>query len=185
MTTMATVDVPAAEGRDRLDELRMSAKGWHGVQLAVFGFIGLCGALRTGGGTEPTWLQQLAGAMILLALALSCAATALVAGAAWPVYGAASPGSVGDEVSRTGRRLRSGIVLTFVAVVVLALATSSSWWPSTAERNRVTVATSAGSLCGQLLESDPGTVAVEVSGRTVVLPLSDVRQVVPTTSCPD
>ena len=37
-----------AEVGDRLTELRNSARGWHGVQLAVLGFIGLCGVLQSG-----------------------------------------------------------------------------------------------------------------------------------------
>jgi hypothetical protein len=33
-------------GDGRLAELRTSARGWHGVQLAVLGFIGLCAVLQ-------------------------------------------------------------------------------------------------------------------------------------------
>ena len=47
----------------RIAELRGSARGWHGVQLAVLGFIGLCGVLREGAGSgEPHWLQVLSRA---------------------------------------------------------------------------------------------------------------------------
>jgi hypothetical protein len=117
----------------RLTELRSSARGWHGVQLAVLGFIGLCGVLQgTAGEDNPRWLQILAGWFVLLALVLSCVATALVASAAWPVYGSTrvDQPDVGDEkeIRRTAYRLRAGIAITFVAVTVLAVAATSSWW---------------------------------------------------------
>ena len=74
-----------AGGTDRLAELRTSARGWHGVQLAVLGFIGLCGVLQREGTGTPGWLQITTGILILVALALACVATVLVATAAWPV----------------------------------------------------------------------------------------------------
>ena len=132
---MSTVADGEVAGRGDLDELRTSARGWHGVQLAVLGFIGLCGALQSGAAsTEPRWLQVLAAVLVLAALAIACLATVLVAGAAWPVGGwrrtATADDGSGEEVQRGGRHLRTGIVLTFVAVGLVALATSSSWWPT-------------------------------------------------------
>ena len=52
---------------DRLAELRGSAKGWHGIQLAALGFIGLCGVIQTGDSTDPRSLQVLAGILVLVA----------------------------------------------------------------------------------------------------------------------
>lgn len=186
MTTLSPAAV-AAEAPTHLDELRTSARGWHGVQLGVLGFIGLCGALKgSGGSDDPTWLQQLAGVLVLVSLALACAATVLVATAAWPVYGSARPAmSAEEEVHRTGRHLRAGIVLTFVAVMVLAVATSSSWWPSNRGKgDLVELSTAGGSVCGTLLESEPGTVAVEASGQRFVVPAGEVVSLLPTASCP-
>jgi uncharacterized protein involved in cysteine biosynthesis len=71
-----------------LEELRASARGWHGVQLAVIGFIGLCGVLKGGRPDNPMWLQVLSVVLIFVALALACAATYLVARVAGPLYGA-------------------------------------------------------------------------------------------------
>lgn len=181
-----------------LAELRTSARGWHGAQLAVLGFIGLCGVLQgDGGDSKPGWLQDLAGLLVLLALALACTATALVASAAWPVYGGkpSSPGTAA-ELQRSGRRLRSGLVLTFVAVTVLAVATSSAWWPaqeSTAGGSAagavgsstalVEVTTDGGTACGTLAPADPGTLVVVVGGQRFVLALTDVRSVRPADAC--
>ena len=120
------------QSSSRIATLRASARGWHGVQLAVLGFIGLCGVLqRDAGAGNPHWLQLLAGLLVLGAFGLACVATVLVALAAWPVYAPRPHDADEDtEVTSTSRRLRTGITLTYVAVAILALATSSSWWPS-------------------------------------------------------
>jgi lysylphosphatidylglycerol synthetase-like protein (DUF2156 family) len=174
----------------RIGELRASARGWHGVQLAVLGFIGLCGVLqKNAGSSKPDWLQALAGLLALVAFAVACVATVLVALAAWPVY-AAHPGTQDEEseVAGTSRRLRTGITLTYVAVAVLALAASSGWWPAGSGGSQagsaVEVNTRAGALCGALAApSQPGTLAVSSQGRVVELALSDVESLKPVESC--
>src|SRR6478752_9396323 len=95
----------------RIQELRTSARGWHGVQLAVLGFIGLCGVLQQDAGSgKPHWLQVLAGLLALAAFGIACLATVLVALAAWPVY-AARPTTADEDrdVASTSKRLRAGI----------------------------------------------------------------------------
>jgi hypothetical protein len=176
----------------RLVELRASAKGWHGVQLGVLGFIGLCGVLQGAAGEHgPHWLQVLAGVLVLLALALACTATALVATAAWPVHeledGAAAGISVDQLLHHTARRLRLGITITFLAVVVLAVGATSSWWPenesSSGGASLVEVTTDQGAACGSLQDADPGTVAVESGGQRVVVATGDVVRLRPVTAC--
>ena len=177
-------------GTSRIAELRVSARGWHGVQLAVLGFIGLCGVLEQGAGDDnPGWLQWLAGLLVLAAFALACAATVLVALAAWPVYGPAADTAGADgEVARTSGRLRTGITLTFVAVAMLALAASSAWWPNGTDggksRTAVEVRTGAGQVCGELGEpSTQGVLAIATGGRLVELPLGEVISVQPVDGC--
>ena len=174
----------------RIQELRSSARGWHGVQLAVLGFIGLCGVLQQDVGSgKPHWLQVLAGLLALLALGIACLATLLVALAAWPVY-APRPGAADDDgqVAGTSRRLRAGITLTYVAVAVIALATSSGWWPTETSSGQhpsaVEVTTQAGQVCGDLTSS-PGTgaLALTVGGRVVEVALSDVVALRPVDAC--
>ena len=114
---------------DRLTELRVSARGWHGVQLAVIGFIGLCGVLQGGRPDNPMWLQVFAGIAALAALAIACLATLLVALVAWPLYGGRQASDDAAELERDGRRLKQGLVLTFLALALLALGTASGWWP--------------------------------------------------------
>lgn len=174
-----TLDVRAAALAEQ-ERLRTSARGWHGVQLAVLGFIGLCGALHDAAGAPgPEWVQRLAAVLVLVALALACVATALVAGEAWPVRS----GAEGGSRHQVGH-LRLGIALTFVAVGLAALATSSSWWPAgDADSGLVAVSTDQGTFCGRLLDSADGAVVVDVSGQRLAVPLGRVTGLAPATTC--
>jgi hypothetical protein len=183
-------DPDAEPGPGRLAALRASARGWHGVQLAVIGFIGLCGVLQGGRPDNPMWLQVFAGVLALAALALACVATVLVALVAWPLYGGREP-AVSDETAeleRDGRRLKRGLVLTFAALAVLALGTATGWWPQdegdAGGGGLVAVeATTGQRWCGALDEAGPGSLRVSVDGNPVVVPLQDVAAVGPVDSC--
>jgi hypothetical protein len=178
-------------GDDRLAELRTSARGWHGVQLAVLGFIGLCGVLQ--GQTDfpaPHWLQVVSGLLVVVSLVLACVATAMVAAAAWPVSGwrtaGGSAGSDDAELEEGGRRLRHGVRITFVAVATLSLAAMSSWWPSEdagAAPAAVSVSTGSGSVCGEIEAASPGVLAVQTSTQRVVLRLDSVVAISPVDDC--
>jgi type IV secretory pathway VirB2 component (pilin) len=189
MTTLAGTDLPDAQD---LAELRTSARGWHGVQLAVLGFIGLCGALQGGGSDgRPGWVQDLSFVLVLVALVLACSATVLVASAAWPVYGgsghpAESPSA---ELRHTGHRLRTGIAVTFVAVACLAVATSAAWWPTggpaaVASAGLVEVRTGTGVACGVVRPADPGNLALDVDGQVLTVALSDLVSLRQVDHCP-
>ena len=169
-----------------LAELRTSARGWHGVQLAVLGFIGLCGVLKGSDSSLPHWLEVLAGWLVLVALAVACLATVLVAFAAWPVYAMAPQPDDTNEIRRTVGRLRMGIALTFVAVALTALATTSQWWPTEAESAAsalVAVSTADGEVCGELEQMDSSTITLNSDGETVSIGLSDVVSLQSVSSC--
>jgi len=174
----------------RLKALRVSARGWHGVQLAVIGFIGLCGVLQGGRPDNPWWLQAFAGIMALVALALALVATFLVALVAWPLYGARER-AVPDETAeleREGRRIKLGLALTFAAVAALALGSASGWWPqdeSDAGADELVAVQDANGdrWCGALDDASPGNVSVSVDGDPVVVALRDVVAVGPVDSC--
>jgi hypothetical protein len=173
----------------RLAELRTSARGWHGVQLAVLGFIGLCGVLKPAARSAPYWLQVLSAVLILGALVLACLATFLVGRAAWPLYGrGAVPADDPAEADRAARSLRTGLLLTFVAVGLSALAALSAWWPVNAGATATAssaVAVQAGtqSWCGRLADSNPGTVRIETGGQLVEVPLSSVTAIRAVSGC--
>jgi hypothetical protein len=168
----------------RLAELRTSARGWHGVQLAVIGFIGLCGVLQGGRPDNPKWLQVWAGLLAITALVLACIATFLVARVAWPLYG--GRGVVEDDAAleRDGRRIKQGLFLTFASVAVLALGTATGWWPQDETKALVTVEVANGAiLCGELGEAGAGQLAVTFDGRRVALSLQDVSAIRSVSSC--
>ena len=169
---------------DRLAELRTSARGWHGVQLAVLGFIGLCGVL-TGDSAAPGWFEWLSMTLALTALACACLATFLVGAAAWPLYGARAPAQdPAGELEKTSRRVTSGLALTFVAVILLALATASSWWPDDDGSGSVRVQTASGqTACGELTSAQTGTLALTSGGRSVAVPLEQIAAVAPADGC--
>lgn len=171
----------------RIAELRTSARGWHGVQLAVLGFIGLCGVLQRGHEDLPRWLQVLAAVLVLIALAVACVATVLVALAAWPVYAKAPQSDDQVEVRRTVGRLRIGIALTFVAVALTALATTSQWWPTKAESGSsaalVDVTTASGEVCGELQQIDTSGITLNADGQNVSFAFGEIVSLQSVTAC--
>jgi hypothetical protein len=176
---------------DRLAELRGSAKGWHGIQLAALGFIGLCGVIQTGDASEPWALQVLAGILVLVAFALACAGIYLVGRAAWPLYRGEDPATAGDDaaaIELTSRQLTRGLLMTFLSIAALALATAASWWPEEesggAGASAVQVLTDDGrTACGELAGSQPGTLRVVADAQPVVLSLDAIASVAPVDSC--
>jgi hypothetical protein len=183
---MATEQTPGAVA-SRLEELRGSAKGWHGVQLAVLGFIGFCGVLKGEGSTAPQWMEALAGILVLVSLAVALYATYLVGRAAWPLYGARGTERSDDatEVARTSRRLTRGLALTFTAIALLALAGTASWWPSRGGAS-ATVELQSGdaSVCGTLATaSRPDAVRVETDQQPVEVPVSQLSALRPVDGC--
>jgi protein-S-isoprenylcysteine O-methyltransferase Ste14 len=172
MAAIETVD-PAPDG---FAATRDSARGWHQIQIAVLGFVGLCGVLQHGRPGNPKWLQTLAALFIFSALVTALAAVFIVGRVAWPPAGA---------TPRPARQLRTGILLTFVAVGLLALGTSSMWWPEGTESGgQVQVRASDGQTwCGRLIEAREGAVAVQTERGSVILALADVSGLSPVDAC--
>lgn len=174
------------QGRVRAPEdLSTAAKGWHGVQLAVLGFVGLCGVLKDSGPAGvPRDVQAAAGLLALSALAVACCAVFLVSLAAWPLYRTAARPA---DPRRASRALRTGIALTFTAVALLALSAAASWWPVSAEgdalRVPVRVSTGVGTVCGPLRESGDGFLNVLVDDRVAAVPLGEITTMRPVPSC--
>lgn len=103
----------ALEGEAPLANLRSSARGWHGIQLAVLGFIGLCGVIQGNGKENPDWVSETAAVLVVGSLVLSCLAVGVVGTVAWPVDGSRG-GDEGSLLVQGSRRLRGGIALTFL-----------------------------------------------------------------------
>ncbi len=186
-------DAPPGSGQDRLSELRASAKGWHGVQMAVLGFIGLCGVLQRDAGDDPSWLQIWALVLPVAALATALYAIVLVGRAAWPLYGPQPelPSEADDDYARrvrsASKQLSRGLALTFVSVALLALGTGSSWWPSdepASSGGLVEVQAHNGqTVCGALGEGSGGELQVVSASGAVTVSLQAVSSLRPVGSC--
>jgi len=178
---------------DRLAELRGSAKGWHGIQLAALGFIGLCGVIQTGDASDPWALQVLSAILVLVAFCLACGGIYLVGRAAWPLYGSEPERAAGDDaaaIELTSRQLTRGLLMTFLSIAALALATAASWWPKDESdaggaATTVQVQTDDGrTACGELAgSSQPGTLRVVTDAQPVVLALDALASVTPVGGC--
>jgi hypothetical protein len=179
------LDEPATREETSLGALRASARGWQGIQVAVLGFIGLCGVLTDAGPSTPRAIQVLAGLLALLALALACVGTFLVGRTAWPLYrGAAAGGEGAGELRRAGRALSAGLVLTFAAVALTALSAASGWWPSEESGGAAVEARAGGQTwCGTLAEAQPGDVRLRLDAREVDIPLGALSALRPVDGC--
>lgn len=158
------------------------------MQLAVIGFVGLCGVLKRDSDNVPGWLEILAGILVLAALVLSCLATYLVGRAAWPLYGAKDRSRAPDdagELERTSHRLTRGLALTFLAVALLALASAASWWPSGGDGSAESVEVQAQgqSWCGRLGDAPSGAVTVLTGGQSIQVPIETLTAVRSVASC--
>src|SRR5204862_4497614 len=73
----------------RQEELSATARGWHTIQMAVLGFIGICGVLRTTGSSPaPRAVGWLAAALAVAALVMACLAVFTVGRVAYQVTAA-------------------------------------------------------------------------------------------------
>jgi hypothetical protein len=190
-----STDDPAPAADDRLADLRGSAKGWHGVQLAALGFIGLCGVIKPGDSPAPEGVQALSGILILVAFVAACLGIYAVGKAAWPIYGSGPVHVSGGDphaVERASRQLKRGLVLTFVSIALTALATTTSWWPTDegggdgggAGAAVEVQATGGQTICGELAEStEAGTLRLVKEGQPVSLQLGQVASVRPVDGC--
>ena len=188
-------DSAEAASHDRLAELRASAKGWQGIQLAALGFIGLCGVIETGDSTNPWALQVISGILILVSFVLACTGIYLVGRAAWPLYRAdpAAHATAHGEaaITATSGQLTRGLLMTFLSIAALALATAASWWPK--ERGgdggggaaQVELQTTNGrSACGTLADApQPGTLRAIAGEQPVDVALGALSSVTPVGGC--
>jgi hypothetical protein len=179
----ASVPRPAAASGDRLESLSASARGWHTIQMAVLGFIGICGILRTTSGSAPRAVQWLAGALAVAALAVACMAIFTVGRVAYPLSDALDRDRA---VAGGAARLRAGIRLTIVALILAVIAALSGWWPSpTSTPAAVAVTGTTGQAwCGPLVSGPAGAISVRTASGIITVPTQAIAQVSPVVRCP-
>jgi hypothetical protein len=172
---------PGAAPAGRLERLSSSARGWHTIQMAVLGFIGICGVLRTASSPAPHAIQVLAGVLAVAALAAACAAVFTVGRVAYPVTDAADGTSA---VPGAAARLRAGIRLTIVALILAVIAALSGWWPAASPAASVAVTTTTGEVwCGPLVSGLDGAVSVRTANRVIPVAVQAIARVRPVAQC--
>jgi hypothetical protein len=160
-----------------VNPLQESAREWQKIQVAVLGFVGVCGLMSAGKKAyRPVWVQDFGAFSALAALVLALLAVLIVASVAQPIT--LRPISA----PTASRRLTGGIVVTLVAVGLTALAALSWWWPqgdgsAPPSAPLLAVTTNVGPICGTLLESGPGTMDLETEGKHVTVPLSRLKSI--------
>ena len=177
---------PAAAPADRQAELSASARGWHTIQLAVLGFIGICGVLRTASSPAPSAVQWLAAALAVAALAVACLAIFIVGRVAYPVGDAADDASTLPSAAHAAARLRAGIRLTIVALILAVIAALPGWWPA-ASSSTIAVAvtgTTGQAWCGPLVNGPAGAISVRTGNGVITVPAQAIAQIRPVAQCP-
>jgi len=167
------------------DRLSASARGWHTIQMAVLGFIGICGVLRTSDSPAPRAVQWLAAALAVAALAAASLAIFSVGRVAYPVDDAADGASAVPSAGQAAARLRAGIRLTIVAVILAVIAALSGWWPAKASTASVAVTgTNGQAWCGPLVSGPAGAISVRTGNGVISVPAQGIAQVRPVAQCP-
>ena len=176
---------PAAAPADRLSELSASARGWHTIQLAVLGFIGICGVLRTASSPAPGAVQWLAAALAVAALAVACLAIFTVGRVAYPVGDATDDASAVPSAAHAATRLRAGIRLTIVALILIVIAALSGWWPAHSSTTAVAVTGTTGQAwCGPLVNGPAGAISVRTGNGVITVPAQAIAQIRSVAQCP-
>ena len=114
---------------DPMEQLSSSAKGWHTIQVAVLGFIGICGVLRTTSTSTPRAVQVAAAILAVSSLAIACVAIFTVGRVAYPLNASSDAGQRPKEVAEARQMLQRGIQLTVLALILIVIAALSGWWP--------------------------------------------------------
>ena len=176
---------PVAAPGDRLKELSASARGWHTIQMAVLGFIGICGVLRTADSPAPRAVQWLAAALAVAALAAASLAIFNVGRVAYPVSDAPDGAGPLPAAGRAASRLRAGIRLTVVAVILAVIAALSGWWPASSSSTAAVAVTSTNgqAWCGPLATGPAGAISVRTGNGVIIVPVAAVAQIRPVAQC--
>ena len=109
----------------------------------------------------------------------------LSAATAYPVGDAAGGAGALPSAGRAGARLRDGIRLTVVAVILAVIAALSGWWPATASTAAVAItATNGQAWCGPLVTGPAGVISVRTGNGLVQVPAQAIAQIRPVGQCP-
>jgi hypothetical protein len=89
-------------------------------------------------------------------------------------------------VPAAAARLRAGIRLTIVALILAVIAALSGWWPAAKASAAAAVAvtaTSGQAWCGPLASGPAGAVSVRTASGVITVPAQAIAQVRPVAQC--
>jgi hypothetical protein len=176
---------PSAAPDGRLDKLSTTARGWHTVQMAVLGFIGICGILHSSDGSAPRLVQVIAGILSAVAFGLALLSVLMVGRVAYPI----TPGTGDAGLARARGQLRNGIRTTVAALALIVLATLSGWWPhptdAAAGGASVAISDANGQTwCGSIVPGPDDAISLQTANGVVAVPAQMVAQLRAVTTCP-
>ena len=178
---------------DTMEGLAGSARGWQTIQLAVLGFVGICGVLRPTGSAAPASVQWLAAALAVVALAIACLALFTVGRVAYPINAGGSAGVNPHALAQARGRLHTGIRLTILALILIVTAALSGWWPhrtnaapgTPANAAAATVSANTGQTwCGPLTAGPADAINLRTAQGDIAVPLQTVTRLRPVANCP-
>ena len=104
---------------------------------------------------------------------------------AYPVGDVTDGASAVPGAAGAAARLRTGIRLTIVALILAVIAALSGWWPaaSTTVAVAVTATTSGQAWCGPLVSGPAGAISVRTTSGVVTVPAQAIAQVRPVAQC--
>ena len=108
---------------------------------------------------------MVAAILAVAALAVACAAIFSVGRVGYPIDVASNQGTEAPDLSHDRRRVRDGIRLTVLALILIVIAALSGWWPSkTSDPAKVTLSDTTGQAWRGPIVGEPDST---VSIRTV------------------
>lgn len=168
--------------RDDLARVREASLAWRnglGALLAgVVGF-GLVRGRSDIGALMSPW-DALVGVLLLAALTFGAVGALHLFSAAHGRPSVAIFSRDTDRLSehgeaiRAARRLRSGIVLTFLCTSFLVAAVGVTWYGPQQQEPDVRLETPTGTVCGTVVQARPGSVTLMTGGGAVTVDLAQV-----------
>ncbi|MBV1854479.1 hypothetical protein [Catellatospora tritici] len=180
MTNGFPAPAPSTADTDAVAKLGESARGWHGLQLGVLGFIGFCGVLRMGEDSPgPEWLSWMAGLMTVGSFGTALWSILKVGKVAWPT------GEAPAEPVSLGAQLRTGIRATIASVAMMAVAGLTAWWPAPPAPSVELEFGNGATACGVVTDgAPPRTLWLSTSGGvTLPVPVDAIVTMRPVSSC--
>ncbi|GHJ49129.1 hypothetical protein Cs7R123_64710 [Catellatospora sp. TT07R-123] len=180
MTNAFGAPAPSTPDTDAAAKVSDSARGWHGIQLGVLGFIGFCGVLRMGDESAgPEWLSWMAAMATVGAFVTALWSILKVGKVAWPV------GDTPAHPRWSSAQLRTGIRATIASVAMMAVAGLTAWWPATPAPSVELQFGNGATACGVVTDGAPPRMLwlSTDSGVTLPVPVDQIVTMRPVSSC--